>query len=294
MARAHSITMAALGGLLLAGCASTGGYVNRTTPAEIAEASQSRPPEANDKVMYLDLIRKMQSRGLYFASLAHIDAYRGRYGNTPALRLLQAEALRKTRQADEAERIYQDLRHGPEAAAAWHGLGLIAASRGHYVEAMQDLSRAVSLAPIDATYLGDLGYARLLGGKPDAAREPLAKAAELEPSSHKAIANLALLLMVEGQPTRAHAMMQKAGLPQPAQDAVVRLAAQIRQQARHDARPATTTTTAATRAASAGNTVPVTASATPTASVRHGISANLLERFQTRRTTTGGQVHEPQ
>lgn len=293
MARTRSIMVTALGGLLLAGCASSGGYINRTTPAEIAEANQSSPPEANDKVMYLDLIRKMQSRGLYFASLAHIDAYRGRFGNTPALRLLQAEALRKTRQVDEAERIYRDLRHGPEAAAAWHGLGRIAASRGDYAEATQALSRAVSLAPIDATYLGDLGYARLLGGNPDAAREPLAKAAELEPSSHKAIANLALLLMVEGQPTRAHDMMQKADLPQPTRDAVVRLAAQIRQQARHDTRPATTTTAATRTAAAADNAASVTASAAPTASVRHGISANLLERFQTFRTTTGGQVHEP-
>ncbi|KAG0926630.1 hypothetical protein G6F60_015025 [Rhizopus arrhizus] len=71
----------------------------------------------------------MQQQGAWYASLAHVDAFRQRYGDRPALRLLQADALRETGQADAAIALYRELSTGPQAAAAAHGLGLIAAHR---------------------------------------------------------------------------------------------------------------------------------------------------------------------
>jgi hypothetical protein len=70
----------------------------------------------------------MQQQGAWYASLAHVDAFRQRYGDRPALRLLQADALRETGQADAAIALYRELSSGPQAAAAAHGLGLIAAA----------------------------------------------------------------------------------------------------------------------------------------------------------------------
>lgn len=52
--------------------------------------------------MYLALIDKIQAQGLYFASLAHIDAYEQQFGESPDTILLRADALRQTAQSDAA------------------------------------------------------------------------------------------------------------------------------------------------------------------------------------------------
>lgn len=275
--------------VLLGGCASsTGGYGAMHTPAAVMAASQPLPTTADDRVMYMQLIRKMQTRGLYYASLAHIDAYARRYGDTPQLAILRADALRETRQPDAAAAIYRKLRDGPQAAAAWHGLGLVAADKGQYAQAVEYLTKAVHKAPINAAYLGDLGYARLRAGDVNGAREPLAKAAELDAGSTKAVANLALLLMVQGKTRKAESMMQKAKLPQATRQAVMRQAVQLRRQYSQTARttpataPSSDTTASAPSSRMAANDVPRT----------YGISANILDRFS-QPTAAGESRHEP-
>jgi hypothetical protein len=98
----------------------------------------------------------MQQQGAWYASLAHVDAFRQRYGDRPALRLLQADALRETGQADAAIALYRELSSGPQAAAAAHGLGLIAARRDDDAGSEQALARATQLQPLNTDYLGDL------------------------------------------------------------------------------------------------------------------------------------------
>lgn len=215
--------------LLLAGCATHGGYPNHITAQNLIEPEK---PAHDSPDMYLDLIRQMQQQGAYYASLAHIDAFRQRNGNRPELRRLQADALRETGQAEAASEVYRSLLGSNQSAAAWHGLGLIAAAAGEYDLAGQQLLKAVQLEPINAAYLGDLGYARLCAGQIAMAREPLAKAAELEPASVKAISNLALWALLQGDRPQADAIMQRANLPQPARDAVQKLAIQWRAAAR--------------------------------------------------------------
>jgi len=211
--------------LLLACGAQTGGYANLQSAQALTE--EPAPDPSADRGMYLDLITKMQQRGLYFASLAHIDSYAQRYGEPPELQILRADAERETGKTASAARIYESLRDSDQAAAAYHGLGLIAAGEHRYADAARNLAEAVSRAPIDAALLSDLGYARLRAGDIAGAREPLAKAAELEPGNPKLVANLALLLMISGHPERAEAMMREARLPVATRDAVVRAAADV-------------------------------------------------------------------
>jgi len=276
----HAIrsSLSAMTCLLLAACATPGGYPNHArAEARLADAQEPSPQDSPG--MYLELIRRMQQQGAYYASLAHIDAFRQRHGTLPELQQLRADALRETGQTEAAETAYRSLLGGNQAAAAWHGLGLLAATAGHYQLAAQHLQQAVEREPINATYLGDLGYARLCAGQLAEAREPLAKAAELEPTSTKAVSNLALWAMLQGDPARAEAIMQRAELAAPARDAVYRLASQLRRNATaQTSNPPTPSTT--------------TTSTSPLPSVRSqprrvpppqiaGIPGGMLERFGT-------------
>lgn len=252
--------------LLSAGCVTThDGYPNRNRAPSLVQADT---PAHDDQAVYLELIRKMQQQGAYYASLAHIDACRLRYGDTPELQRLQADALRKTHQGVDAIPIYRKLLHGDERGAAWHGLGLIAAADGQLTEAEQYLQKAVQIEPINAAYLSDLGYARLLTGQLDAAREPLAKSAELAPDNAKIVSNLALWMLLQGRDAQADAVMQRAKLPQGTRDAVRRLAVQL-----HDA-PAS-----AQAANAAAAPAPATPSHAPARTELSGIPGTMLDRF---------------
>ena len=209
-------------------------------PDPVSLAGPEKPAQ-DDKRLYLELIGQMQQQGAYYASLAHVDAYRQRYGDSPALRLLQADALRETGQLPAARALYASLGSGPQAAAAWHGLGLIAVREGNDPQAEQALARAVQLQPLNTDYLGDLGFVRLRVGQLEQAREPLAKAAELAPGNAKANANLAVWALLRNDTAMAERILRSAGLTEQTRQEVQRLARQLRQPP-----PAQTSTTAAT------------------------------------------------
>ncbi|MCU1084275.1 Flp pilus assembly protein TadD [Stenotrophomonas maltophilia] len=205
------------------GCAST-------TPKYLRAPSLAAPEPApqDSRNAYLELIGRMQQQGAWYASLAHVDAFRQRYGDPPALRLLQADALRETGQADAAIALYRELSSGPQAAAAAHGLGLIAARRDDDGGSEEALARATQLQPLNTDYLGDLGYARLRAGQFEQAREPLAKALELSPGNPKATANLALWAVLRGDTTTAERLAGQANLNEDTRRSIQQQAAQIR------------------------------------------------------------------
>ena len=178
--------------------------------------------------MALSLIRKEQEEGRFFASLAYLDAYRQTFGELPEASAMRADALRKTGQPQASEQAYRALTGGPEAARAWHGLGLLAGMRGDFGQAADHLRRATQLRPTDAQYLSDLGYALLRAGDPRQARVPLGQAAELAPANAKILANLALLLLVEGNQSGARQVMDRANLGDEARTQVQQLAVQAR------------------------------------------------------------------
>ncbi len=213
---------------LLALCALTAcGSTPRLPPAALAPAVE-RTDATDDRAMHLALIVRMQHEGAWYASLAHIDAHRARHGNSAALQVLRADALRETGRLDDADAAYRGLTQGREAAAAWHGLGLVTARRGDPATASTHLERAVRLDPLNAVYVSDLGFARMQAGQHAAAREPLAQAAELAPADPRAIANLATWLMVGGDVAGAARLMDEAGLPPGTRDEVHRLSQALR------------------------------------------------------------------
>ncbi|MDX3933015.1 MAG: Flp pilus assembly protein TadD [Stenotrophomonas sp.] len=233
----------------LAACSQTVGGYRQAAPS-LAEPGADA---VDTRGTYLDLIRRMQKQGAYYASLAHIEAFRQRHGDSPALRLLQADALRHTGQLDAAGTLYDGLTRGEQAAAAWHGLGLIAAQRDQDAVAEAALARAAQLTPLDTAVLGDLGYARLRAGQLEQARAPLAQALELAPDDARAVANLAVWALLRGDTATAERLMQQGKVSETTRAEVQRQAIALRQR-----RPAVATAAAA---AAPAQTAPAPAAA---------------------------------
>jgi len=173
--------------------------------AQLQTSQQTKPDTPG---MYLGLIDRMQSQGLYYASLAHIDAYEKQYGASPDSTLLRADALRATDQPAASATAYTQLLNTPLAARGYRGLGLLAGASGDFASASQSLAKAVELAPTDAATLSDLGYARLRAGDIAGARVPLMKAAELDAKNQKVIGNVVLYLLADGETARAQALIK--------------------------------------------------------------------------------------
>jgi|GEM_PF-602211 len=214
--RRHARTAASAAALavlaLLGACASKQplGYgVGAQAERAMMTQQLNKDPTPDTPGMYLGLIDQMQSQGLYFASLAHIDAYEKQYGASPETLLLRADALRMTDQAPAAAGVYGQLLKTPLAARGYRGLGLIEGAAGEFGRAAQQLQQAALLAPTDATTLSDLGYALLREGDVEGARVPLMKAAELDQKNPKIIANVVLYLLVSGGEAQALAVMNE-------------------------------------------------------------------------------------
>ena len=170
--KSKALLLIVLAAALLAGCGGNrAAYKQPPVEPALVEATQ------DDRGMYLGLLKQMQQQGAYYASLAHIDAFRQRFGDGPELRILQANALRETGDDVAASAIYRSLTKGSQAAPAWHGLGLIAAGAHDHDGARLALDNAVRADPLNVAYLGDLGFALLRAGQVEQARAPLAKAA---------------------------------------------------------------------------------------------------------------------
>ncbi len=232
------LTLSALAVVLaLAGCASAPGGYGLASPqlndeALLRQQVANKEPEANSRGMYISLIREMQDTGLYFASLAHIDAFEQKYGAVPEVELMRGHALREAGQVKESETVYRKLLQTPVGAAAWQGLGLLAGARSDYGSAVTALREAAQRDPTNALIVSDLGYALLRNGDTTAARLPIVQAAELAPGSSKILGNLAVFLQVSGDTKRADVVMKKAGLSEQAQLAVRKLAADITREQR--------------------------------------------------------------
>ncbi|ASW00478.1 pilus assembly protein [Paraburkholderia aromaticivorans] len=226
---------------LLGACASKdlAGYgVGPQAERAVLAQQANRDPAPDTPGMYLGLIDKMQSQGLYFASLAHIDAYDKQYGASPDSILLRADALRMTDQPGAAATAYGELLKTPLATRGYRGLGLIAGAAGDFARAAQELQQAVQLAPTDAATLSDLGYARLRNGDVDGARVPLMKAAELDQTNPKIVSNLALYLLASGDQAQALAVMNQQKLAPDVRAAIRSDAAKVAAAGRAQARGA--------------------------------------------------------
>jgi Flp pilus assembly protein TadD len=230
--------------LLLSGCGSwvtQNDVQSRQAEAEIEMAKRrlaGERAEIDNPGMYRTLIEQMQTQGLYFASLAHIDAYAQRFGLNDELALRRADAQRETGQEDLATAGYRQLLNGAVASKAWHGLGLIAGRQGRMAEAIAALREAQARDPINAIISSDLAYALMRTGAVEEARVPVLRAGELAPQNRQVLSNIALYLFASGRADRAEAMMQKMEFPETVQQSVRRDALAIRVAAQRPPVPA--------------------------------------------------------
>jgi len=271
-----------VGCLLLVGCASkaqTGYAFAEQTEQEIARqqaAERSDPP--NQPGVYLSLIEQMQQKGLYFASLAHIDAYERQWGVSPQSILLRAEALRLTAQAELSVDYYSKLLSTPLGANGYRGLGLLAGARGDFAAAAQSLQKAVELDPTSPLLQSDLGYARLRQGDLAGARVPIMQAAELDRNNPKILSNLALFLMVSGQPLEASRLIDSAKLLQETRLAIYKEAARIESGPRVPAK-AEATVTALPAPLASDSSLLGRQSVVPVDAQQHGVPSGFLARM---------------
>ena len=225
----------------LTACGGTKGYLAAANArAERAAVESATAPVVDtalaSRTTYVRLIEQMQEDGLWFASIAHLDALEQRWGSTPMTVRLRADALRRTEQAAESRRRYTELLETPLAGAGYHGLGLLAGADGDFADAVPLLVQAQQRSPTDAAVLSDLGYAQLRAGHIDAARVPLMQATQLSPKQPRVQANLALYLLASGQPAQAEAFMKSQRLD-PDTCAAIRAAAVSLLRAREAAQP---------------------------------------------------------
>ena len=177
--------------LLLSGCGSTSSVERRV---DSGAEPLPQPSPAEDRRIHLDLIRRMIAQDQNYAALAHIQAQQ-RGGNSEELRLLEADVRRKLGQLGVAQQLYQGLLTSSFAAQAYHGLGLIAATRDP-AQSLAYLRRAVQLAPTDVELRNDLGYALMLARRYPEALPELSTAVELAPNSEKSRNNLVILMIL--------------------------------------------------------------------------------------------------
>lgn len=197
--------------LALGGCAGTkSGYPAAAEQQQRAEATAASDEGSTTEsaTTYLKLVDRIQHDGLWFASLAHIDALEQRWGSSPDSMRMRADALRQTEQAEESRKLYSKLMGTPLEAAGYRGLGLVAGSKGDYPLAVHMLEQAQRRTPTDAVLLSDLGYAQLRTGSIPQARVPLMQALQLAPDNVQVQVNAALYLQVSGQTAQAEALME--------------------------------------------------------------------------------------
>ncbi|QHE86451.1 pilus assembly protein [Hydrogenophaga sp. BPS33] len=219
--RLHTL-LALVGAAALSACTT----LPDAAQAEAAQAA-AREPSLENQPTYLSLVRQMQGNGMWFASLAHIDALEQRWGISNETRLMRADALRHTDQPAASAALYDKLLDSPERAAAYRGLGLLAGAAQDYARAADMLERARQLQPTDGVLLSDLGYALLRAQRFDVARLPVLQSAQLLPHNAKVRSNLALYLFTQGQADQARQVMQDAGFGERTREAIEQLALEL-------------------------------------------------------------------
>ncbi|WKL13579.1 hypothetical protein QYQ99_14135 [Comamonas testosteroni] len=226
------LPLAAASIALLSGCSSMGNLLGQSQPvlSPAAKAAADRPLEKEAVVdtqdTYLSLVKQMQSKSLWYASIAHLDALDKQWGASSDSRLLRADALRQVGQLSAAIPIYQSLLGSAKDGAARYGLGRVAAEQGDFRSAAQQMEQARMSNPVDSRLLTDLGYAYLRAHDLNAARIPLMQAAQLNPEDAQANVNLSLFMMVSGQSAQAEEFMRQRKLDAQTQQLVKEQAGQ--------------------------------------------------------------------
>ncbi|QXZ09115.1 hypothetical protein KUF54_13945 [Comamonas sp. Y33R10-2] len=220
------LPLAAVALSMLTGCSSMGSLMGQSQPqlSPAAKAAAEMPLEkevaVNTQETYLSLVKQMQAKSLWYASIAHLDALDKQWGASSDSRLMRADALRQVGQLNAAALIYQSLLSTAKDGAARYGLGRVAAQNGDFRYAAQQMEQARMSNPVDSQLLTDLGYVHLRARDLNAARIPLMQAAQLNPEDAQANVNLSLFMMVSGQAAQAEEFMRDRKLDAQTRQAV--------------------------------------------------------------------------
>ena len=246
------LPLAAAAVSMLTGCSSMGSLFGQNQPvlSPAAKAAAEMPLEkeavVNTQETYLSLVKQMQAKSLWYASIAHLDALDKQWGASSDSRLMRTDALRQVGQLSAAATIYQSLLGSAKDGAARYGLGRVAAEKGDFRNAAQQMEQARMSNPVDPQLLTDLGYAHLRARDLNAARIPLMQAAQLNPEDAQANVNLSLFMMVSGQAAQAEEFMRQRKLDTQTQQAVKEQASEWLQGAKQAAQAASDPATQAT------------------------------------------------
>jgi Flp pilus assembly protein TadD len=148
-----------------------------------ADAFGGADAAAEDRQVYLGMVSRIADRGQAQAALAFLDEYELRHPRDADAWSLRGGALLQTGDLAGAEAAFLWLHGKGHRPVADYGLGRVAAARGDWAEAAKNFSKAVELAPSNARYLNNLGYAQLQLGQFDAAYAALARAVQLDPAN---------------------------------------------------------------------------------------------------------------
>jgi Tfp pilus assembly protein PilF len=109
-----------------------------------------------------------------------------------------------------ASAAYEELlQKNPQKAEVHHRLGILCQKSGRAEEAVQHLSQAHQLAPMDIEVLCDLGYIHYLQNRPKEAISTLQKAQQINPGHERTQANLAVALIAMDQVPSAVALLRQ-------------------------------------------------------------------------------------
>lgn len=177
-----------------------------------AGLQQMQPGEAR-ALVHSELIQSMLVQRQYYAALAHIQERRNESGDSAELRYLEAEARRELGQGQRAEELYRGLLRSEDyAGQAYHGLGLLYASKSDYENAVQHLRSAAQRRPTDGQVRNDLGYALMMAGRYPEALPEIATAVELDANDKRSRNNLVLLLMLTNDEAGVKRVASESGL----------------------------------------------------------------------------------
>ena len=194
----------------LSACSSLwgGDSAPRHDPSLADQMPQAAPLDAeNSRDLYLGIVDKLRQGGKSRAALAYLDDYDNRHPGDIRAQTLRADSFLDIQDYDRAEAIYRQLVDGDQSAAAYDGLGRVAAGRGDWAKARAQFHEAVRREPINIKYLNDLGFAEMRIASYDEALFTLRQATELAPGNAMVRNNLILCLDVAGHGDEAKAML---------------------------------------------------------------------------------------
>lgn len=201
------LSVALLLAFLVAGCSSTPALPPGAMNSAAATTEPSKLPD--EQPIFIDVIQKLENTGQYYAAIAYLDEYDRRWHVTPQTQLLRATAYRKTGRLDDSAQIYRAMLHGPLAAHAQEGLGLVEAEQGHLARALTHFHMASEISPTDVGVLNNLGYAALQARDWSLAEETLFKAGQLAPADKRVWSNIAVYMLATNHPYRAERVMDR-------------------------------------------------------------------------------------